>query len=177
LTEISFHFNAPDKLAYACRLLRKAANAGNQVVVTAAPETLARLDTLLWTISPLDFIAHCFADADSALVSASPMLLGMPTAKPQGQGATFALESPQTDTQSPASNKPATKPPVLVNLGDTVPDGFERFERLVEVVGGSEEDRARARDRWKHYAHRGYAITRHDLAAKSGAPTPAHSAA
>ena len=24
MTEIAFHFNAPDKLAYACRLLRKA---------------------------------------------------------------------------------------------------------------------------------------------------------
>jgi DNA polymerase III subunit chi len=177
LTEISFHFNAPDKLAYACRLLRKAVNGGAQVVVTAAPETLAKLDTLLWTISPLDFIAHCFAQADSALVSASPVLLGMPMAKPQGQGTSFALESPQADVQSITSSNPASKPPVLVNLGDTVPEGFERFERLVEVVGASEEDRACARDRWKHYAHRGYAITRHDLAAKSGAPTPAHSAA
>ena len=175
MTEISFHFNAPDKLAYACRLLRKAVNSGAQVVVTAPPETLASLDTMLWTLSPLDFIAHCFADANAALVSASPVLLGMPVAKPQGQGTAFALESAQADAQSttptnPAAN-PATKPPVLVNLGDTVPEGFERFERLVEVVGASEEDRARARDRWKHYAHRGYAITRHDLAAK----TPAQS--
>jgi DNA polymerase-3 subunit chi len=55
---------------------------------------------------------------------------------------------------------------VLVNLGEAVPEGFERFERLIEVVTQDDEDRQRARARWKHYADRGYAITRHDLAAK-----------
>jgi DNA polymerase-3 subunit chi len=57
---------------------------------------------------------------------------------------------------------------VLVNLGGAVPEGFERFERLIEVVTGQEEDRLDARRRWKHYADRGYAITRHDLAGKEG---------
>ena len=165
MTEISFHFNAPDKLAYACRLLRKAVNGGSQVVVTAAPETLASLDTLLWTISPLDFIAHCFADADAALVSASPILLGMPAVLLQAQAATFDLKASVSDSNAPI--RPALA--VLVNLGDNVPQGFERFERLVELVGANEEDRLNARDRWKHYAHRGYAIIRHDLAAKSSA--------
>ncbi|MET0311843.1 MAG: DNA polymerase III subunit chi, partial [Burkholderiaceae bacterium] len=52
---------------------------------------------------------------------------------------------------------------VLVNLGGAVPAGFERFERLIEVVTGSEEDRQGARARWRHYADRGYSIVRHDL--------------
>ena len=51
---------------------------------------------------------------------------------------------------------------VLVNLGASVPDGFETFERLIEVVTEDEADRLQARERWKHYAARGYAITRHD---------------
>jgi DNA polymerase-3 subunit chi len=55
---------------------------------------------------------------------------------------------------------------VLVNLGGTVPEGFERFERLIEVVSNDEADRLGARQRWKHYADRGYAITRHDLNAR-----------
>ena len=58
---------------------------------------------------------------------------------------------------------------MLVNLGAAVPEGFERFERLIEVVTVEDEDRQRARQRWKHYADRGYAITRHDLAAREGA--------
>jgi DNA polymerase-3 subunit chi len=37
------------------------------------------------------------------------------------------------------------------------------------VVTLDEEDRQKARHRWKHYADRGYAITRHDLNLKSTA--------
>ena len=34
MTEVSFHFNVPDKIGHACRLLRKAVAAGARVVVT-----------------------------------------------------------------------------------------------------------------------------------------------
>ena len=34
MTEVTFHFNAPDKLGHACRLLRKAVASGAKVVVT-----------------------------------------------------------------------------------------------------------------------------------------------
>ncbi len=145
MTEVSFHFNAPDKMAYACRLLRKAVNSGAQVVVAGPPESLNRLDTLLWTFSPLDFIPHSFHDGSPALVAASPVLLGMPQ-HPLG-----------------ATDQPSKANGVLVNLGDSVPHGFERFDRLVELVGLSDVDRSSARDRWKHYASRGYSITRHDV--------------
>ena len=47
-----------------------------------------------------------------------------------------------------------------------MPAGFERFERLIELVGTGEADRAHARTRWRHYAERGYQIKRHDVAAK-----------
>ena len=163
LTEVSFHFNAPDKLAYACRLLRKAVNGGSQVVVTASPETLTMLDMLLWKISPLEFIGHCFADANAAMVCASPVLLGMPAVLLQAEAGAFDLKASEGDLNKLIRAERT----VLVNLGDSVPQGFERFERLVELVGANEEDRLNARDRWKHYAHRGYAIIRHDLAATS----------
>jgi DNA polymerase-3 subunit chi len=57
---------------------------------------------------------------------------------------------------------------VLLNLGGAVPEGFSRFERLVEVVSATDEaDRSAARARWRHYASRGYVITRHDLVLKA----------
>ena len=57
---------------------------------------------------------------------------------------------------------------VLLNLNADVPEGFGRFDRLVEVVSAQDEaDRSAARARWKHYASRGYAITRHDLVLKA----------
>jgi DNA polymerase-3 subunit chi len=57
---------------------------------------------------------------------------------------------------------------VLVNLGGSVPEGFERFERLIELVSLEPEDRQQARARWKHYQDRGYAIQRHDITVREG---------
>ena len=142
MTEVAFHFNVPDKLGYACRLLRKAAAAGSKVVVTGEPGLLRTLDTELWTFSPTEFIPHCHVDAaDPQVLAASPVLLA---------------ESPR--------GTPHLQ--VLVNLGGPVPEGFERFERLIELVSQEDGDRQQARGRWKHYADRGYQITRHDFAGK-----------
>ena len=140
MTEIAFHFNAGDKLTYACRLLRKAWSRGSQVAVTGEPALLGELDRELWGLSPHEFLPHCDVAAPAMVLQASPLVL-----TPQ-----LAL-SPHHQ--------------VAVNHGADVPQGFERFERLIEVVTGDEGDRLQARSRWKHYADRGYAITRHDLAA------------
>ena len=145
MTEVSFHFNVPDKLAYACRLLRKAVNGGARVVVAGDHQTLTQLDSALWTFSPLDFVPHCFVDGPGMLVDNSPVLLGH-------RGQPDAAMVTGLPTQ------------VLLNLGHDTPEGFERFERLIELVGLGDDDRQSARVRWKHYAGRGYAITRHDLA-------------
>jgi DNA polymerase-3 subunit chi len=53
---------------------------------------------------------------------------------------------------------------VLVNLGHAVPGGFERFDRLIDIVSADDADRQAGRSRWRHYADRGYAIQRHDFA-------------
>ena len=144
MTEIAFHFNAPDRLAYTCRLLRKAVASGARLVVTGPTEALDRLDTELWTFSATDFVPHCRAQAEPALLTASTVVL---------------------------ADDPGTAPhqQVLLNLGASVPIGFERFERVIEVVGLDDADRTLARKRWRHYADRGYAMTRHDLALKAGA--------
>jgi DNA polymerase-3 subunit chi len=145
MTGVEFHFNAPDKLAYACRLLRKAAQKGARVAVTGEPALLRDLDTALWTFAPLEFVPHCQASqAPAWVVDASPIVL---------------CESART----------APHQQVLVNLGDTVPEGFERFERLIEVVTLDDGDRQQARQRWKHYASRGYALDRKDLVLKEQA--------
>ena len=57
---------------------------------------------------------------------------------------------------------------VLMNLDDERPANFSRFDRLLEIVSrDDEDDKARARVRFKFYRDRGYAITRHDLAQKT----------
>jgi len=57
---------------------------------------------------------------------------------------------------------------VLLNLSDATPPAFERFERLLEVVGRDDADRQQARGRYRFYRERGYPIADHDLA--GGAP-------
>ena len=52
---------------------------------------------------------------------------------------------------------------VLLNLGDELPPAFSRFEQLVEIVGTDEAERGPARERFKFYRDRGYAIAAHDL--------------
>lgn len=145
MTEVAFHFNVPDKLAYSCRLLRKAWSSGARVVVTGGPEMLGLLDQMLWTFSPLEFVPHCQVSAPAATVAATPVVLA-------------------------ASLQACPHHEVLVNLGDQVPAGFERFERFIELVALDDGDRAAARTRWKHYADRGYAMKRHDLASAGDRP-------
>ena len=142
MTGIDFHFNTPDRVHHACRLLRKAVATRNaRVVVVGDAETLDAVDTALWQLSPVDFIAHCRADAAPGMLARSPVVLavGGATAAPHHQ--------------------------VMLNLGGEVPAGFGRFERLIDIVSDDESDRQRARVRWRHYADRGYAITRHDFQA------------
>ena len=145
MTRIEFHFNAPDKLAYACRLLRKAVGSGARVVVLADDEAIAQLDVQLWTFAPLEFVPHARHNSAPEVLAASPVLL------------TDSLAGPLPHQD------------VLVHLGQTELQGFEAFSRLIEVVSLDEADRQAARRRWKHYTEQGYALLRHDLQLKEAA--------
>ena len=145
MTEVTFHFNVPDKWDYVCRLLRKAGAKGARVTVTGEADAITRLDGQLWALSPTDFVPHCEAgSADANTLAASPIVFC-------------------------ASCDLSPHHEVLLNLGPVVPPGFERFERLIEVVGPADADRQSSRQRWKFYQDRGYAIRRHDLAAREQA--------
>lgn len=141
MTDIEFHVNVPDKLHYSCRLLRKAYRSGAKAVVTAEPELLRQLDQLLWGYSSTEFLPHCRIDSAAPTLAATPIVL-----------------AEELDTCPPG-----TAGSVLINLGQQVPVGFERFERFIEIASSLEADRLAARDRWKHYRDRGYALKRHEL--------------
>jgi len=142
MTEISFHFNVSDRTEYACRLLRKALRKGAQVVVTGAPPVLAELDRALWSFDPLEFVPHVMPRPGQAL---APRLRTTPV--------WLVADLAQAGHHD-----------VLVNLHDDAPVGFESFARVIEIVTPIEADRAAARQRWKHYATRGYAIEKHEVA-------------
>lgn len=138
MTDIAFHFNAPDRIGYVCRLLRKAVGVGAKVVVSGPEDVLDALGSALWMLSPTDFIPHCGPDAAGAVLSKSPVVF-----------VTSVQDAPFFD--------------VLVNLGAAVPAGFDRFARLIEVVTLDELDRKEARGRWKAYSDAGFSLIRHDV--------------
>jgi len=144
MTKVSFHFNVPHRLAYACRLLRKAIRQSARVTVTGPLAELAELDRALWSFEPTEFLPHVLLRGGQALperLRATPVCLA--------EDLSGALHHD-----------------VLLNLGAAPPQGFESFERLVEIVSTDDDDRAAARERWKHYSARGYAIERHEVEAR-----------
>lgn len=138
MTELAFHFNAPHKVDYACKVLRKATATGVRVAVLTPSALMGRLDQALWAFSPLDFVTHVCAPCSPQAMQYGQVVLCEDASLAQG----FQ---------------------VLVNLTDTVPADFARFARVIEVVTSDQQDRAGARERWKHYIALGYDITRHDL--------------
>lgn len=146
MTKVEFHVHVPDKLAYSCRLLRKAYRSGARVAVIAEPEVLMELDRLLWRFSPVEFVPHCRAGASLASLVASPIVL----------------------TQSLTVSACAGRV-VALNLGRSIPAGFENFERLLEVVTLDESEILAGRNRWRHYAAAGHALKKHPGVQPKGA--------
>ena len=141
MTEVSFHFNVPDRTEYVCRLLRKALRQGAKVVVVGPEQILAGLNRAIWTFDAIEFVPHVVVRAGEKV----PAQL---------------RDTPVWLTESVAD---AVHHEVLVNLGQEPPPGFESFARLIEIVTVDEEARLAARQRWKHYSSRGYAIERHEV--------------
>lgn len=141
MTRVDFHSKVPDKLLYACRLVRKARAADMRVVVfTRDREQLHALDEALWTFSEQDFLPH--VTADDALASQTPVILT--------DDAEAALPHHQ----------------ILINVSGETPAHFARFERLFEVISIDEDDLAAGRERYRQYQQRGYPLT-HFVAEKT----------
>jgi len=147
MSQVTFHVNAPHRLGYTCRLLRKAAGLGARVVVTGPPETLDRLDVALWTFSALEFVPHCRASAPAAVLNASPVVLAADW------------------TQAPQAA-------VLLNLGDPLWDGAGQtpgggapasFAKIIEVFGQGDDQVQQARQRWRAYKAQGHDLLHHDI--------------
>jgi DNA polymerase III subunit chi len=143
MTSIDFYFNAPDRFQVACRLAGKAMAQGRQLVVYAPEgDSASRIDKLLWTWPATGFVPHC--SLHDPLASDTPVLIA-------------------ADAEAPRRCE------VLLNLAASCPPHFERFERLLEVVGADEAERAAGRERYRYYRSRGYAIANHDLAQSDAA--------
>jgi DNA polymerase-3 subunit chi len=134
MTRIDFHSNVPDKIAYACRLVRKARAADSRMVMFSDDHAqLAALDEALWTFSELDFLPHVMAGSE--LAAQTPVIL-----------------TGKEDAELPHHE-------VLINLSARSPASFARFERMIEIVSSDDADKAAGRERYRFYQQRGYPLT------------------
>lgn len=121
---------------FACRLARKAIGQGHRVHIhTPDAETTRQLDGLLWTFEDTAFLPH----STNVLDPDSPITL-------------HETEAPEQHCE------------VLINLADNVPAYIGRFERVADVVGGSDSARADGRERWRFFKERGYPLEHHEIA-------------
>lgn len=141
MTRIDFHTNIPDKLAYACRLARKAYGARAKIVVLAdSPEQADALNAAMWTVSDTDFIPHVMA------------------------GDQLAAQTPIVITDNEDSELPHHD--MLVNLTRRRPRNFTQFARVFEIISIDEDDAAEGRKRYIAYKKESYALT-HFVAGQS----------
>jgi DNA polymerase-3 subunit chi len=140
--KVEFHHGVGDKLAYACRLLRKAYRAGAQVVVTGDEASLRTLDKQLWVFDEQDFVPHVLDTPRQPV--------------PARQHGTPIWLSPD----------PASAPGergILVNIGQEMPAGMDKFERMFDIVSSAPDDRQLGRQRWKAYAAMGWQVQPHEV--------------
>lgn len=138
MTRITFYSNADDRLQAACSWLAANWRAKKSTVVFAPEREVAeRFDRMLWIQPATGFLPHC--DAGSSLAGETPVLIAT------------RLEDVPQDT-------------CLLNLGDEVPPGFSRFEEVVEIVSTDDSVRLPARERFRFYRERGYALENRNVA-------------
>ena len=134
MTRIDFHSNVPDKIAYTCRLVRKARAAKCRIVLfTPDRKDLMALDESLWTFSELDFLPHVMAG--DPLAASTPVIL----------------------THSDGDELPHHE--ILINLSTNTPAHFARFERMFEIISSDDADKTAGRERYRFYQQRGYPLT------------------
>ncbi|QOL51602.1 DNA polymerase III subunit chi [Massilia litorea] len=141
MTRIDFHTNIPDKLAYACRLARKAYSAKAKIVLLAEDAAqAAALNEALWTLSNIDFLPHVMA------------------------GDPLASETPIIITDSEEAALPHHE--MLVNLTRRTPSNVAEFARVFEIISNDELDAAAGRQRYVAYKKQSYPLT-HFVAGQS----------
>lgn len=123
----------------ACKLCDKATAGGHRVYAHVPDPVMAEdLDGALWSFQQGGFLAHERYDGEPLDEPLPSVLIG-------------DVEPPETHHG------------VMLNLGLEVPDWFSRFERVLEIVAGDAEGRAKSRERYKFYRDRGYELATHKL--------------
>jgi len=129
--------DAQARLKLACRLAEKAWLQSQKVLLLTPDSADAQaLDEMLWTFRDRSFVPHEIYSPD---------------------------RPPRASVLISDSAQIPAEVDVLINLRDEVPEGFERFSRIVEPVDGDPARRQSGRDRYRFYRERGLAPDSHQV--------------
>lgn len=121
----------------ACRLCEKAWQQGMRIHIQADSESQAlQLDELLWTFRDGSFVPHCLTTDVAA--TGAPITIGW-------------------------NEEPPLPGQVLINLAQTVPPFYTRFERLAEIVNQEERIKTAGRERFTFYRQQNHELHHHEI--------------
>lgn len=137
MTKVDFYIlqdTAPlERYRIACRIVEKAYQLNHRVHVhTDSAEVSGQLDELLWTFRDRSFIPH---EVEPETADDIPVTLG------------HGWIPKHCD--------------VLVNLATAVPESFNRFKRIAEIINQDKQSRESGRTRYRFYRDSGYPLTHH----------------
>ena len=133
MTGIDFHSDVSQPLLYAARLVRKAMQQQQALVLLCAAPQVSALEEAIQSLDKTSVVPACTSDAPAAVVQRSLV--------------TIAHDA----HQAPARGW-------LVNLTQAWPDGFEAFEKVIEVIAVDEAAVDAGRQRWQQYKAKGYPL-------------------
>ena len=144
MTRVDFYIlDRPAKgarLTVACRLAEKAVNQDHEVLINTESESeSSRLNDLLWTFSQGSFLPHRMLVDGGGADEGEPVSIGSGREPLDGSW------------------------DLLINLAAEVPEFFGRFNRVAELVGAEEADKAAGRERFRYYRDRGYELRTHHI--------------
>ena len=141
MTRIDFYIlpdtSGESREAYACRIAEKAYQMGRHVFMhSESAEQSQRMDEMLWSFRAGSFIPHSLQSDNSSTTTA----------------VTIAHDIEPIDNTD-----------VLINLAQTAPVFFSRFERVAEIVDQAPQHKDKARERFRFYRDRGYELQHHNI--------------
>jgi len=120
---------------YACRIAEKASQMGRKVFMhSESAEQSQRVDDMLWNFRAGSFVPHSL----------------------HGNGSTSGVTIGH-------DMEPIDNTDVLINLAQTAPVFFSRFERVAEIVDQAPQNKDSARERFRFYRDRGYELQHHNI--------------
>lgn len=142
MPKIDFYILSDTKrLEFACRLIEKIYKQQHRIYIHTDNSTEAyRLDEMLWTYSDTSFLPHNL----------------------YGEG-----PEPAPPIQIGYQTTPEKHRDILLNLSANVPEFFQRFNRVLELVSedAAIQEAARVRFRWYRAQH--LEVTTHNLRSKT----------